>query len=201
MTDPTFVLLLCTDLAFFLALMGGIRVFRAKERAIRAEATQMVAQTKAEFSELAKNGMKNLSGAVIQWAFTEGETEIPDPEHPGQTKKVKTRTPSPEFRGLVAIMVPELVGQAVQMFRDGKIKIGAQEGITALGAATGGVLPPEIVKQIPKEWRGAAQLAFQFKDQLIGLAKRFGGGKFGGGDAAGAGSKETVKYSNPFLKA
>jgi hypothetical protein len=190
--DATFWLLLGAIVVYSCAfLVAGVKVRRKI-----AMFQQEIDQARAQVVGVANTGMENIQKRVIAWAFTESQGEIDDPANPGAKKKVLIRTPSPAFRELVALLMPELIGQGMQWAKK-NVKMGDVVGLAAGGGGggLGAAITPETLKQmgIPKEWRGIAAIGFQFKDQILG----FLGGKRGA--TAGADGSASSTHTNPFL--
>lgn len=192
--DATFWLLLG---AILVLLIGGLGVFRWANQKI-SEFRGEIATARGQIDSAVTGGVQNISNQVIAWAFTESEGEVDDTEHPGTKKKVRIRTPSPQFKELVGILVPEFVGQAVVLWREGKIQLSDVAKIP--GATTEALkqLTPERMDKIgiPKEAQGILTLGIEFKD-FIG--KYFLGGNRGPPPARPGAPVAETKWPNPFL--
>lgn len=190
--DATFWLLLGAIVGFSCAFFGvGVYGIR-KIRAIQGQ----IDQARSQVQSVAQVGMDQLKAKVIAWAFTETLGEIDDPANPGTKKQVRIRTPSAEFKGMVGLLVPEFIGQAVEYGKK-NVKMSDVVSIAGGGGGLAGAIDPKMLKEIgiPKEYRGLLQLGFQFKDQILGFLKPKGGSSL----SQSTGGGDSTKYSNPFL--
>lgn len=184
-------------------LLAGFGAVFASVFAIWRKAKAASATFRAGMQQTATTALTGIKEQFIRWAFTEEEGEIPDPDHPGQMKKVRIRKPSPAFAETVQLIIPEFIGQGMLFLKEHPIKLG--DAMPAVGGVGGAIdafskLDPKVLKKmgISEEQAGWIQLIGMFKDQIGG----FLGGFLGKGPAvtgpAGAGA-EVPKYVNPFL--
>lgn len=192
--DATFWLLLGAIVCFSLVFL---RVYVGARRKI-SEVDAQIATARGQISSALTGGIQNIQNQVIAWAFVESDGEVDDAEHPGTKKKVRIRTPSPQFKELVGLLVPEFVGQAVLLWRSGAIKIGDIAQIPGVKSEALKQLTPARMTEmgIPKEAQGILTLGIEFKDVI---AKYMLGGRGATPPARPGAPTEKLEWKNPFL--